>query len=231
MKKETVEFSVEAYYTGRYKVETSEGCKVRILATDVRNETFPICALVEVCSGKNSECMVAYRENGHINERQNDKQDLVLVEEVFEEGDVVVQGTAVGIVDRRYNETNYIMKTMLAFPDINGLRYLQTIEPKRLASEEEKLLLYNMLKANGKRYDVERKEVVDLKERPYTYKEMKEAIIKHGGYVVRIKDDEVFLVRRFGDLVVVGDMSLSYREFGDCFNWLDDNTPCFNESE
>lgn len=62
--------------------------------------------------------------------------------------------------------------------------------------------------------------------RPYTFEELKEAIKKHGGYVV---DEEGFVYV----IVFANDSSVryyenSYEDFSDFMRnkWLDDNSPC-----
>lgn len=68
----------------------------------------------------------------------------------------------------------------------------------------------------------------ESKLRLYTFEEMREAVKKHGGYVV-LPSGVVTIVTRFEDAYITlftHSSNLTYNEFLNGCTWLDDGSPC-----
>lgn len=84
MKKEIIKpFDLEAYKNGA-KIKTRDGREVRIFCTDVKNQYYPIAALVKLDDG--SEAYRSYNSEGKFLPYKSaiSNDDLVIVEEVKE---------------------------------------------------------------------------------------------------------------------------------------------------
>lgn len=81
----------------------------------------------------------------------------------FKDGDIVVYGKSVAICRRIYKHT---LSFYISLNEMVGLLFADEVESSeeyRFATEEEKLQLFYALEKEGKAWDAEKKEVVDLK--------------------------------------------------------------------
>ncbi len=81
----------------------------------------------------------------------------------FKDGDIVVYGKSVSICRKIYNRTIYFY---VSIDETFGLLYDDnrvSAEGYRYATEEEKLQLFDTLAKEGKAWDAEKKQIVDLK--------------------------------------------------------------------
>lgn len=81
----------------------------------------------------------------------------------FKEGDIVVYGKSVAICRRIYKHT---LSFYISLNEIVGLLFADEVESSeeyRFATEEEKQKLFDALEKEGKRWDSEKKQIVDLK--------------------------------------------------------------------
>lgn len=81
----------------------------------------------------------------------------------FKDGDIVVYGKSVAICRRIYKHT---LSFYVTLNEMFGLLFADEVESSeeyRFATEEEKLILFDALAKEGKRWDSEKKQIVDLK--------------------------------------------------------------------
>lgn len=81
----------------------------------------------------------------------------------FKDGDIVVYGKSVAICRKIYKHT---LSFYISLNEMFGLLFADEVESSeeyRFATEEEKLQLFDALEKEGKRWDSEKKEVVNLK--------------------------------------------------------------------
>lgn len=81
----------------------------------------------------------------------------------FKDGDIVVYGKSVAICRRFYKHT---LSFYVSLNEMFGLLFADEVESSeeyRFATEEEKQLLFDALEKEGKAWDAEKKQIVDLK--------------------------------------------------------------------
>ena len=81
----------------------------------------------------------------------------------FKDGDIVVYGKSVAICRRFYK---YILSFYVSLNEMFGLLFADEVESSeeyRFATEEEKQQLFDALEKEGKAWDAEKKQIVDLK--------------------------------------------------------------------
>lgn len=81
----------------------------------------------------------------------------------FKDGDIVVYGKSVAICRRIYKHT---LSFYVSLNEMVGLLFADEVESSeeyRFATEEEKQQLFDALAKEGKRWDSEKKQIVDLK--------------------------------------------------------------------
>lgn len=83
----------------------------------------------------------------------------------FKDGDIVVYGKSVAICRRIYKHT---LSFYISLNEMVGLLFADEVESSkeyRFATEEEKQQLFDALEKEGKRWDSENKQIVDLKQK------------------------------------------------------------------
>lgn len=81
----------------------------------------------------------------------------------FKDGDIVVYGKSVAICQKIYTHT---LSFYVSLDEMFGLLFddeVESSEEYRFATEEEKLQLFDALEKEGKAWDAEKKQIVDLK--------------------------------------------------------------------
>lgn len=81
----------------------------------------------------------------------------------FKDGDIVVYGKSVAICQKIYKHT---LSFYVSLDEMFGLLFddeVESSEEYRFATEEEKLQLFDALEKEGKAWDAEKKQIVDLK--------------------------------------------------------------------
>ena len=81
----------------------------------------------------------------------------------FKDGDIVVYGKSVAICRKIYKHT---LSFYVSLNEMVGLLFADEVESSeeyRFATEEEKEQLFSALEKKGKRWDIEKKQIVDLK--------------------------------------------------------------------
>ena len=177
MKKIRIPFSIGDYQEGCYTVETrgDENHKpysVRIFTVDLLSRYQTIVGAEKI---ENREVIGCWFNNGNFfSEDEENYQDLLLVKEEFEDGDIVIKKRdSTGCFILPYRSTNIyggILTEVYFNVDKCTLHIQKGIvngrgETKnyRLATEEEKKLLFDALKKEGKCWNAEKKCIEDIK--------------------------------------------------------------------
>lgn len=96
------------------KIVTREGCDVRIVCWDVKDNDFPIVAALTSLEDKNNESVLVFKEDGRSCHHENFKEDrfdlLIQVPEwtQFKDGDILACEKEIG--KRSYSKYLYILK-------------------------------------------------------------------------------------------------------------------------
>ena len=163
MKTNRIPFSLEEYQGGKYKVVTKNGRKARIICTDFKSEQ-PIIAIVEEENDKESFSDFALDGKLWIGGRVSNT-DLYLEETVFEDGDIVSFGyTSIGILKEIFSESHHSDYITLTEGTLDDMLDGWTNNNIRIATDKEIKRLFDSLKADGKRWNAEKKCVEDIKE-------------------------------------------------------------------
>ena len=158
MKTRIVDFDLEKAKAGA-KVVTRDGRNVRILCYDVKGrKELPIIALVDF--GEFEETVSLYI-NGRYNGKQNNNLDLFIEEPTFEDGDFIAFGInrefpTLGIF-KNYR-CGYLHDDHFDYPTISRPDYDNwPTKNLRLATDEEKRILLDVLEKEGKSWNAEKK--------------------------------------------------------------------------
>ena len=147
------------------KIVTREGCNVRIVCWDVRDNDFPIVAALTSLEDKNNESVLVFKEDGHSCHHENFKEDgfdlLLQVPEwtQFKDGDILAVSPKVVVIFNRFEECTDCCKTKffvalnaesekLYFPDREENHFGYREDIKGYANEEQKQQLIVALKAS-----------------------------------------------------------------------------------
>ena len=175
MKKIRIPFSLDEYNKGGYEVETrgsnlTNPHKVRIVCIDRKYEYYPILALISYETVEEAAC---YRLDGRYIDLECYYQDLVLVKQEFEDGDIITthrdvinfiipyRGTGKngGVLTEVYCNSADLKINMHPYAT-RGCGYTRDY---RLATEEEKKMFFDALKKEGKCWNAETKQVENIK--------------------------------------------------------------------
>ena len=176
-------FSLDEYNKGGYEVETRGSKfinprKVRIVCIDRKYECYPILALISYETVEKSAC---YRLDGRYIDLKDDYQDLFLVKQEFEDGDIVISGgdDVFGSFILPYRGTDKrggILTEVYLDCSTDTLYTKKRIEygcgytrNYRLATEEEKKKLFDALTKKCKKLDAVTKQIEDIKPK-YTFR-------------------------------------------------------------
>lgn len=167
MKVNRIPFTLRDYESKKRKVVTRKGNSVRIICTDCKNSR-PIEALVTNDDG--TETSISYFTNGRNWADDTCDLDLYFEETIFENGDVLTFSDtgyiAIGIFKNLIGEEKGYKNHVILIGN-NKLRYcnccLWMFKTVRLATDEEKQELLDALKADGKRWNAEKKCLEDIK--------------------------------------------------------------------
>ena len=147
------------------KVVTREGCDVRIVCWDVKDNDFPIVAALTSLEDKNNESVLVFKEDGRSCHHENFKEDgfdlLIQVPEwtQFKDGDILAVSPEVVVIFNRFEECTDCCKTKffvalsaesekLYFPDREENHFGYREDIKGYANEEQKQQLIVALKAS-----------------------------------------------------------------------------------
>lgn len=147
------------------KIVTREGCDVRIVCWDVKDNDFPIVAALTSLEDKNNESVLVFKEDGRSCHHENFKEDrfdlLLQVPEwtQYKEGDILVVLPEVVVIFNRFEECTNCCKTKffvalsaesekLYFPDREENHFGYREDIKGYANEEQKQQLIVALKAS-----------------------------------------------------------------------------------
>ena len=147
------------------KIVTREGCDVRIVCWDVKDNDFPIVAALTSLEDKNNESVLVFKEDGRSCHHENFKEDrfdlLLQVPEwtQYKEGDILVVLPEVVVIFNRFEECTDCCKTKffvalsaesekLYFPDREENHFGYREDIKGYANEEQKQQLIVALKAS-----------------------------------------------------------------------------------
>ena len=171
MKTNRIQFSLEKYESGKYKVVTKNGRKARIIYTAFKSKQ-PIIAIVEEENDKESFSEFSLDGKLWIGGRVSDS-DLYLEETVFEDGDIVTNEKDIAIykeIDKCY--CGISEQGCLA---IDAFFYYKVIT--RLATDEEKQRLFDAFKKDGKCWNAEKKCIEDIK-KEYKFKPFDRVLVR-----------------------------------------------------
>lgn len=190
MKTNRIQFSLEKYESGKYKVVTRVGKRARIVCTDMKSYQ-PIIAIVR--ETEDVELYSSFSLNGELNEEgKKDGYDLFLEEVIFEDGDIIHylnnnDETAIfKKSEKEYSETYFCY---------NGRNFTIGYNKRicgdfRIATEVEKQRLFDALKKDGKRWNADKKCIEDIK-KEYQFKPFDRVL-------VRDSDIDVWQANLFG---------------------------------
>ena len=147
------------------KIVTREGCDVRIVCWDVRDNDFPIVAALTSLEDKNNESVLVFKEDGHSCHHENFKEDgfdlLLQVPEwtQYKDGDILAVSPEVVVIFNRFEECTDCCKTKffvalsaksekLYFPDREENHFGYREDIKGYANEEQKQQFIVALKAS-----------------------------------------------------------------------------------
>ena len=147
------------------KIVTREGCDVRIVCWDVRDNDFPIVAALTSLEDKNNESVLVFKEDGRSCHHENFKEDgfdlLLQVPEwtQYKDGDILAVSPEVVVIFNRFEECTDCCKTKffvalnaesekLYFPDREENHFGYREDIKGYANEEQKQQLIVALKAS-----------------------------------------------------------------------------------
>lgn len=177
MKKIRIPFSICDYQEGCYTVETrgDENHKpysVRIFTVDLLSRYQTIVGAEKI---ENSEVIGCWFNNGNFfSEDEENYQDLLLVKEEFEDGDIVIKKRdSTGCFILPYRSTNIYggILTEVYFNVDKGTLHIQKgivngrgeTKNYRLATEEEKKIFFDALEKVGKIWNAETKHIESIK--------------------------------------------------------------------
>ena len=106
--------------------------------------------------------------------------EIEKAQQEFKDGDIVVYGKSVAICRKFYKHT---LCFYVSLNDMFGLLFndeVESSEEYRFATEEEKQQLFSALKKEGKVWDAEKKQIMDLKPK-YEFKPMDLCLMKYIG--------------------------------------------------
>lgn len=168
MKEKILEFNAEnvrCSMQGLVKCRTKEGTSARIVCNNAKGE-YPLVVLVD---SEDGETCCEYRENGKFASIDFSHLDLVLYENIFEEGDYFVQDNCGISIFRKaidckmhYHAMMCYVDNRIEFPDVKGKSFFGYSYEARLATDEEKKAFNKELAKSGKIWDNEKKELVDI---------------------------------------------------------------------
>lgn len=95
----------------------------------------------------------------------------------FKDGDIVVYGESVAICRRFYKHT---LSFYISLNEMFGLLFADEVESSeeyRFATEEEKQQLFDALEKEGKAWDAEKKQIVDIK-KEYQFKPFEKVLVR-----------------------------------------------------
>lgn len=95
----------------------------------------------------------------------------------FKDGDIVVYGESVAICRRFYKHT---LSFYISLDEMFGLLFADEVESSeeyRFATEEEKQQLFNALEKEGKAWDAEKKQIVDIK-KEHQFKPFEKVLVR-----------------------------------------------------
>lgn len=147
------------------KVVTREGCDVRIVCWDVKDNDFPIVAALTSLEDKNNESVLVFKEDGRSCHHENFKEDrfdlLIQVPEwtQYKKGDILVISSKVVIIFNRFEECTDCCKTKffvalsaeskkLYFSDRKESYFGYREDIKGYANGEQKQQFIDVLKAS-----------------------------------------------------------------------------------
>ena len=176
MKTNKINFTLKDYESGKYKVVTRDGRRVRIVCTDLKGN-YSIIAIIRKSNGE--EVFTSFNTNGIRFGGYISNEDLFLKEVVFDDGDIVsfADGYAIGIFKEinniRHSDYITLVEDRMQYDDYGG--WVNT--NMRLATNEERKRLFDALKADGKHWNAEKKCVEDIKEE-YQFKPFDKVLVR-----------------------------------------------------
>ena len=193
MRIETVPFTIKDYNSGRYKVATVGGDKVRILCTDrVTYKPKPIIGLVT----QGQEEIICPYSNDGTDKIFSSNWNLVLEDTIYEEGDIItfetishlraIDGqTVIAIVDST-DESGITCKVYLRMGNLvlTGVIFgYDEMGKLRIATKEEEDILLKSLIRIDRTYDKDKKCIVKLPDpnmKQYSFKPYDKVLGKVG---------------------------------------------------
>lgn len=166
MKTNRIQFSLEKYQSGKYKVVTRDGRRARIVCTDLKDR-YPIIAAIS--DSEVREYISSYPLDGKLwNDNRESLNDLFLEEPIFEDGDIVSfgytsTGTSTGIFKKQMGSTHSNYITIDSNSELEYIEDGWTNDKIRLSTEEECKRLFDALKKDGKRWNSKNKCIEDIK--------------------------------------------------------------------
>ena len=155
MKKIIIPFSLDEYNKGGYEVETRGSNlinphKVRIVCIDRKYEYYPILALISYETVEDTAC---YGLDGRYIDLKYDYQDLFLVKQEFEDGDIIADNEGNVAIFKNYTKENKFSFYVELFCSKLYFDNEDIIDNCHLASEREKQKLFVALEKEGKHWN------------------------------------------------------------------------------
>lgn len=174
MKKVRIPFSLTEFNKGGYEVETkgsklTNPRKVRIVCTDRKYEDYPILALISYETVEKSAC---YRLDGRYIDLQDDYQNLFLVKQEFEDGDIIKRDKFVQFIIpyRGTNDKGWVLTDSYYNFNDDTMNISSKIDygcgktdDYHIATEDERKIFFDALAKIGKQWNAEKKCIEDIK--------------------------------------------------------------------
>lgn len=159
MKTKRIDFDLIKWSQGGYKLVTRDNRNARIICTDGQSTSNRvIIALIKSKNG-DCECSARYLISGKQNDDCQNGNDLQLEFHEYEDGDIVTDGKCIAIYKKE--DECYCGLDKHGYLFIASSFNSEVIT--RLATDEEKQILFAALAKEGKRWNAEKKCMEDLK--------------------------------------------------------------------
>lgn len=106
-KMKTIPFDLERYYKEQRKICTRDGKEVRIICTDLKNDTYKIAAAIKYSKG---EFVRIYTESGFIEENEHESDDDLVMPIITHTGWINIYATS--LIEGCRVSSNKIYPTM-----------------------------------------------------------------------------------------------------------------------
>ena len=217
MKKVKIPFSLEEYNKGGYEVKCGKH-EARVLCTNFSNNDGSIVCAVKSLGGKTEFLRIFHKDGKYLSEEQDDDNDLFLVKQEFEDGDIITtHGEIINfIIPYRGTDNDGGVLTEMycdrADLKINTFSNAESgcgfTREYCLATEDEKQIFFDALAKIGKQWNAENKCIEDIKSKFY-FKPKDWCLMSCGGY-------NEWVLCQFSNIKDLGYIAIGGKYFTEC---------------